>query len=63
MIDREVALEALGVICNAKVTSVQKLKSGGRSAAFQGLASPSSAAPTLSANQLISAVLGGDQTW
>lgn len=63
MIDREVALEALGVICNAKVTSVQKLTSGARSAAFQGLASPSSAAPTLSANQLISAVLGGDQTW
>nr|XP_024659030.1 uncharacterized protein LOC101474011 [Maylandia zebra] len=62
MIDREVALEALGVICNAKVTSVQKLNSGARSVAFQGLASSSSAAPTLSANQLISAVLGGDQT-
>lgn len=61
MIDREVALEALGVICNAKVTSVQKLRSGARSVAFQGLAS--SAAPTLSANQLISAVLSGDQTW
>lgn len=63
MIDREVALEALGVICNAKVTSVQKLRSEARSVAFQGLASSSSAAPTLFANQLISAVLGGDQTW
>nr|XP_004556396.2 uncharacterized protein LOC101472750 [Maylandia zebra] len=60
--DREIALEALGAVCNAQITSVQNQRAGGHAGVFQRASFPGSAAPTLSINSLICAIADGDQT-
>lgn len=61
--DRQVALEALGAVCNAQIISVQNQRAGGHAGVFQRASFPGSAAPTLSINSLICAIADGDQTW
>lgn len=61
--ERHVALEALGAVCNAQITSVQNQRAGGHDGVFQRAAFPGSAAPMLSINSLICAIADGDQTW
>lgn len=61
--DREIALEALGAICNAQITSVQKQRADAHDGAFQRASFSCSAAPTLSVKTLIHAVADGNQTW
>ncbi|XP_070686093.1 uncharacterized protein [Pempheris klunzingeri] len=56
MMDRQVALEALCVLCNANVTSLQRAGGGATPRCSGGAA-------TLSIKQLIPAILDGDQFW
>lgn len=67
MIDNDIVLEALGVICNAKITSVQQKQGevgigSGLLEAFKNLffTAPATQLPV---TQLISTVVDGDQTW
>lgn len=61
MIDKDVALAGLSALCNANVTSIQKLRAQGGAASAGTVGGP--AHQQLFVNNFISSVLDADETW